>query len=154
MKYNSKLIEKYARGVPGEQSVLIPAADLSSERGYSEFPALSKHVAGMPVTSYRDSDGTLKIIQHDGLCHALVAGSTGCGKSMRYLETCLFNLDGTVSAIVADVKGELNRNTAAYLKSVYGENNVKYMDFIRPERSQIFFNPSKTSCIYLTNVYN
>lgn len=141
MKYNSKLIEKYARGVPGEQSVLIPAADLSSERGYSEFPALSKHVAGMPVTSYRNSDGTLKIIQHDGLCHALVAGSTGCGKSMRYLETCLFNLDGTVSAIVADVKGELNRNTAAYLKSVYGENNVKYMDFIRPERSQIFFNP-------------
>ncbi|MDE7379640.1 MAG: type IV secretory system conjugative DNA transfer family protein [Clostridia bacterium] len=141
MKRNVKLLEKYAKGVPGEQTELIDAEKLISENEFTVHKALSPHSTGMPVTSYRNADGELCIIQRDGLCHALVAGSTGCGKSMRYLETCLFDLDGTASAIVADVKGELYRNTAEYLRGIYGKENVKYMDFIHPERSQILFNP-------------
>ena len=141
MKYNSKLIEKFARGVPGEQTVLLGMDEISSESGYSEYVALSPHKLGMPVSAYRNGSGQLIILQRDGLCHAIVAGSTGCGKSMRYFENCLFNLDGKSSVIVADVKGELHRNTAARLKEVYGEENVKYMDFIHPQNSQILFNP-------------
>ncbi|MBD5584978.1 MAG: type IV secretory system conjugative DNA transfer family protein [Clostridia bacterium] len=141
MKYNSKLIERYAKGVPGEQTVLLSTQDVLKEGGFSSYKALTKHRTGMPLSAYRDENGELNIIQRDGLCHALVAGSTGCGKSMRYLENCLFNLDGTVSVIVADVKGELYKNTASYLKKTYGEDNVKYMDFIHPERSEILFNP-------------
>lgn len=141
MKYNAQLIDKYSKDVPGEQTVLLSYTDLIGEEGFSAHVALEKHPIGMPVSACRDVGGKLIITQMDGLCHALVAGSTGCGKSMRYLENCLFNLDGSTSAIVADVKGELYRNTASYLKGVYGEDNVKYMDYIHPERSQILFNP-------------
>ena len=141
MKYNSKLIEKCAKSVPGEQTVLLNIDEISKESGYSRYKALSEHVLGMPVSAYRDKNGELIILQRDGLCHALVAGSTGCGKSMRYFENCLFNLDAKSSVIVVDVKGELYRNTAKRLKEVYGEENVKYMDFIHPHKSQILFNP-------------
>lgn len=141
MKYNSKLIEKCAKGAPGEQTILLNMCDISNEEGYSEYKALSEHKLGMPISAYRNKEGELTILQRDGLCHALVAGSTGCGKSMRYFENCLFNLDGKTSVIVGDVKGELYRNTATRLKEVYGEENVKYMDFIHPQNSQILFNP-------------
>ncbi len=141
MKYNINLIKKCASGVPGEQTVLLAASDIAKEEGFCEYKALTPHEVGMPVSAYRNESGELTILQQRGLCHALVAGSTGCGKSMRYLENCLFNLDGKTSAIIADVKGELYRNTASRLKEVYGEQNVKYMDFIHPERSQILFNP-------------
>lgn len=60
---------------------------------------------------------------------------------MRYLINFLYDLDGKHSVIVADIKGELYRCTANYLKGIYGESNVRYMDFIHPELSQIFFNP-------------
>lgn len=141
MKYNVELIRKCARRVPGEQTVLLSASDVAKESGFSEYKALTPHEVGMPVSAYRNGDGELMILQQRGLCHALVAGNTGCGKSMRYLENCLYNLDGKTSAIIADVKGELYRNTAARLKEIYGEENVKYMDFIHPARSQILFNP-------------
>ncbi|MDE7329834.1 MAG: type IV secretory system conjugative DNA transfer family protein [Clostridia bacterium] len=141
MKYNSKLTEKYAKSVPGEQTVLLSVEEVSAEKGYSKYKAFEKHAQGMPVSAYRNEEGELIFVQRDGLCHALVAGNTGCGKSMRYLENCLYNLDGSVSVIVADVKGELYKLSSGYLKSVYGEDNVKYMDFIHPERSQILFNP-------------
>lgn len=141
MKFNNNLINKYAKGVPGEQTELKTVAEVKGEKGFTVYPATAPHPLGMPVSAYRDGDGVLTVFQRDGLCHALVAGSTGCGKSMRYLENCLFNLDGKTSVIVGDVKGELFRNTAGYLKGVYGEDNVKYMDFIHPERSQILFNP-------------
>ena len=140
MRFTPALIDKMAKGVPGEQTELLSAETVGKEKGYTVYKAGEPHPLGMPVAAMR-VDGELYITQHDGLCHALVAGSTGCGKSMRYLENCLFNLDGTTSAIVGDVKGELYRNTAAYLKQRYGEDNVKYMDFIRPERSEILFNP-------------
>lgn len=140
MRFTPALIDKMAKGVPGEQTELLSAETVGKEKGYTVYRAGEPHPLGMPVAAMR-VDGELYITQHDGLCHALVAGSTGCGKSMRYLENCLFNLDGTTSAIVGDVKGELYRNTAAYLKQRYGEDNVKYMDFIRPERSEILFNP-------------
>lgn len=141
MKYNSRLVEKCAQGVPGEQTVLLTLKQISKESGYSEYKALTEHRLGMPVSAYRNADGELIILQRDELCHALVAGSTGCGKSMRYFENCLFNLDGKTSVIVADVKGELYRNTASRLKEVYGNDNVKYMDFIHPTNSEILFNP-------------
>lgn len=141
MKYNSKLIEKCAKGAPGEQTVLLNTSQISREKGYSEYKALSEHKVGMPISAYRNENGELIILQRDGLCHTIVAGSTGCGKSMRYFENCLFNLDGKTSVIVADVKGELYRNTAERLKEVYGEENVRYMDFIHPYNSQILFNP-------------
>ncbi|MCM1237745.1 MAG: type IV secretory system conjugative DNA transfer family protein, partial [Ruminococcus flavefaciens] len=140
MKFNSKLVEKYAKSVPGEQTVLLSMEELAAERGYTKYKAFEKHPLGMPVSVYRDGYD-LVFVQRDGLCHALVAGSTGCGKSMRYLENCLYNLDGSASVIVADVKGELYKLTASYLKEVYGEDNVRYMDFIHPDRSQIYFNP-------------
>lgn len=141
MKFSPELIEKFSKGVPGEQTELISLADLEKEGGFSSHEVFAKHAPGMPVSCVRGEDGKLRIVQRDGLCHALVAGNTGCGKSMRYLETCLFDLDGTVSVLVGDVKGELYRNTAARLKQVYGEDRVLYMDFIHPERSQILFNP-------------
>ena len=141
MKYNSKLIEKCAKGAPGEQTVLLNMTDVSKEKGYSEYTALSEHKLGMPISAYRNKEGELTVLQREGLCHAIVAGSTGCGKSMRYFENCLFNLDGKTSVIVGDVKGELYRNTVSRLNEVYGEENVKYMDFIHPHDSQILFNP-------------
>ncbi len=141
MKFNAKLIERCVRGVSGEQTVLLGIEDVAAECGYSIHKAISKHSVGMPISAYRDEVGTLQILQRDGLCHALVTGSTGCGKSMRYLINFLYGLDGQYSVIVADIKGELYRCTANYLKGVYGESNVKYMDFIHPESSQIFFNP-------------
>ena len=141
MKFNTKLIERYAKGVPGEQTVILSVDDVAKESEYTAFNALSKHPVGMPVSAFRDGDGNLRVLQKSGLCHALVTGSTGCGKSMRYLENNLFNLDGKISVIVADIKGELYRNTAEYLKGIYGEENVRYMDFIHPEFSQILFNP-------------
>ena len=141
MKYNSELIKKFAKGVPGEQTVLLNISDISKESGYSEYKALSAHKLGMPISAYRNDNGELTVLQREGLCHAIVAGSTGCGKSMRYFENCLFNLDGTTSVIVGDVKGELYRNTVSRLKEVYGEENVKYMDFIHPHNSEILFNP-------------
>lgn len=141
MKYNSKLVEKCAQGVPGEQTVLLSVDEISKEKGYSQYKALTEHKLGMPISAYRNQEGELIILQQDGLCHALVTGSTGCGKSMRYFENCLFNLDGKTSVIVADVKGELYRNTASRLKEVYGENCVKFMDFIHPHNSEILFNP-------------
>ncbi len=141
MKYNGQLIRQYAEGVPGEQTVLLAASDIAKESEFSEYKALTPHDVGMPVSVYRAESGELTVLQRRGLCHALVAGSTGCGKSMRYLENCLFNLDGKTSAIIADVKGELYRNTAARLKEIYGEDNVCFMDFIHPEKSQILFNP-------------
>lgn len=140
MKFNTKLIEKYAKGVPGEQTVILSVDDIAKEGEYTKYKALSEHPVGMPVSAYREN-GDLYILQRNGLCHALVAGSTGCGKSLRYLENYLFNLDGKISVIVADIKGELYRNTAEYLKGIYGEGNIKYMDFIHPEVSQILFNP-------------
>lgn len=141
MKLNSNLIEKFAKSVPGEQTVLLSIDDVAKESGYVKYGALGKHAPGMPVSAYRDKDGELYVVQRKGLCHALVTGSTGCGKSMRYLENYLFNLDGKISVIVADIKGELFRYTSEYLKGIYGEENVKYMDFIHPEYSQILFNP-------------
>ena len=104
MKYNSKLIEKCAKGAPGEQTVLLNTTDISNENGYSEYKALSAHPLGMPISAYRNEEGELTVLQREGLCHAIVAGSTGCGKSMRYFENCLFNLDGKTSVIVGDVK--------------------------------------------------
>jgi len=141
MKYNVNLIKKYAECAEGEQTVLESVNDLMKETGYSVYKACEKHELGMPVSTFRNENGELYIVQRNGLCHALVAGNTGCGKSMRYLENCLFNLDGTTSVIIADVKGELYRNTAAYLKGVYGEENVKFMNFIDPKHSEILFNP-------------
>lgn len=141
MKYNAKLIDRFSKSVPGEQTVMLSADDIAGESEFEEYRALTKHAPGMPVSAYRDGDGQLRILQRKGLCHALVTGSTGCGKSMRYLENYLFNLDGKISVIVADIKGELYRYTSEYLKGVYGEENVRYMDFIHPEYSQILFNP-------------
>ena len=141
MKFNARLIERCARSVPGEQTELLGIGDIAQEDGYSVHKALSEHPTGIPVSAYRDEDGELCILQRDGLSHVLVAGSTGCGKSMRYLINQLFDLNGKTSVIVADIKGELYRYTARYLKSVYGEENVHYMDFIRPERSEVLFNP-------------
>lgn len=141
MKYNSKLTAKYAKGVPGEQSALCGIGDILKEEQFCEYSAMDKHAPGMPVSAYRNAEGELKIVQRKGFCHTLVAGSTGCGKSMRYLENFLYNLDGGASVIVADVKGELFKNTSEYLKTVYGEENVKFMDYVHPETSQILFNP-------------
>lgn len=143
-KYNSKLIKRYVKDVPGEQTELLTVDDIRGEKGFTTYPAMSPHPLGMLVAVYRNAEGALTVVQRDGLCHALIAGSTGCGKSMRYLENVLFNLDGATSLIVADVKGELYRNTAPFLKGVYGEENVRYMDYIHPERSQILFNPIAT----------
>ena len=139
MRYNTKLIERCARGVPGEQTMLLGIPEIAKEEGYTVYRAQTEHPLGIPVSSYRGEDGGLYILQRNGLCHVLVTGSTGCGKSMRYLANYLFNLDGKNSVIVSDIKGELYRYTASYLKKVYGEENVRYMDFIRPETSQIFF---------------
>lgn len=141
MKYNTKLIEKCAKGAPGEQTILLKIKDVAREKGFGEYKALTEHKLGMPISAYRNDKGELIILQRSGLCHTIVAGSTGCGKSMRYFENCLFNLDGKASVIVGDVKGELYRNTVARLNEVYGEENVKYMDFIHPHTSQILFNP-------------
>ena len=141
MKYNSKLTAKYAKGVPGEQTRLCGINDVLKEEEFTEYSALDRHPPGMPVSAYRNQAGELKIVQRNGLCHTLVSGSTGCGKSMRYLENFLYNLNGNVSVIVADVKGELFKNTSEYLKTVYGEENVKFMDYVHPETSQILFNP-------------
>lgn len=141
MKFNAKLIERCARSVPGEQTVLLGREEIAREDGYSVHKALDEHPPGIPLSAYRDESGALCILQRDGLCHTLVTGSTGCGKSMRYLLNQLFDLDGRTSVIVADIKGELYRCTASYLKELYGEENVRLMDFIRPETSQILFNP-------------
>lgn len=141
MKFNAKLIERCARSVPGEQTVLLRREEIAREDGYSVHKALDEHPPGIPLSAYRDESGALCILQRDGLCHTLVTGSTGCGKSMRYLLNQLFDLDGRTSVIVADIKGELYRCTASYLKELYGEENVRLMDFIRPETSQILFNP-------------
>lgn len=48
---------------------------------------VSKHTYSMLVSAYIDENGELNILQRKGLCHALVAGATGCGKSMRYLDS-------------------------------------------------------------------
>lgn len=141
MRYNTKLIERCARGVPGEQTMLLGISEIAKEEGYTVYRTQTEHPLGIPVSSYRGEDGGLYILQRNGLCHVLVTGSTGCGKSMRYLANYLFSLNGKNSVIISDIKGELYRYTASYLKKVYGEDNVKYMDFIRPETSQIFFNP-------------
>ena len=135
------LINKIAESTPGEHSVLMPVRDLMGEEGFSAHKAFSPHPMGMPVSSFRNEQGELMILQKDGLSHALVAGSTGCGKSLRYLTTTLFNLTGEHSVIITDVKGELYRLTGTYLKTIYGEENVKVMDFIHPSCSQVFFNP-------------
>lgn len=140
-KINLELINKIAESVHGEHSILMPIADIIGEEEFSVHRALEPHPMGMPISSYRDKNGDLMIVQRNGLCHALVAGSTGCGKSLRYLVTTLFNLTGEHSVIITDVKGELYRLTGTYLKGVYGEENVKVMDFVHPERSQVFFNP-------------
>ena len=141
MKFNSKLIEKFAKSVPGEQSVLLGIDDIAKESDYEKYEALTEHSVGVPVSAYRENDGKLYVLQRKGLCHSLVTGSTGCGKSLRFMLNYLFNLDGKQSVIVADIKGELYRFAGNYLKGVYGEDNVKYMDFIHPEVSQILFNP-------------
>lgn len=140
-KINLGFINKIAESVHGEHSVLMSVADIIGEKGFSIHKALDPHPMGMPMSSFRDKDGNLVIVQKDGLCHALVAGSTGCGKSLRYLVTTLFNLTGEHSVIITDVKGELYRLAGEYLKGVYGRENVKVMDFVHPERSQVFFNP-------------
>ena len=140
-KLNLELINKIAENAPGEHSELISAQDLIGEEGFSVHRALAPHPVGMPVTSFRNEEDELMVIQKDGLCHALVAGSTGSGKSLRYLMTTLFNLTGEHSVIITDVKGELYRLTGTYLKGIYGEENVKVMDFIHPEGSEVFFNP-------------
>ena len=137
-KINLEFINKIAESIHGEHSELISAQDLIGEEGFSVHRALAPHPVGMPVTSFRNEKGELMVIQKDGLCHALVAGSTGCGKSLRYLVTTLFNLTGEHSVIITDVKGELYRLTGEYLKGVYGRENVKVMDFVHPERSQVF----------------
>lgn len=136
-----ELINKIAESSPGEHSVLMSVQELIGEEGFSVHKAFDPHPMGMPVSSFRNGQGDLMILQKDGLCHALVAGSTGCGKSLRYLVTTLFNLTGEHSVIITDVKGELYRLSGTYLKEIYGEENVKVMDFIHPERSQVFFNP-------------
>ena len=141
MNFSPDLIDIFSKGVPGEQTELVSLGDLEKEEGFSSHELFAPHEPGMPVSCRRGEDGKLYVVQRDGLCHALVAGNTGCGKSMRYLESCLFNLDGKTSAVVGDVKGELYRNTAAYLKTAYGEDRVLYMDFIHPEKSEILFNP-------------
>lgn len=141
MKYNARLIERCAKGVPGEQTELLTINDIVNEGGFTQYPVSRGHIPGIPVSSYRTQNGNLHILQRDGLCHCLVVGSTGCGKSMRFLLNYLFNLDGSNSVIVADIKGELYRYSASYLKEVYGEDNVKYMDFIHPSTSQVRFNP-------------
>ncbi len=138
---NLELINKIARNAPGEHSVLMPVADVIGEEGYSVHRALAPHPVGMPISAFRNENGELMIVQKDGLCHALVAGNTGSGKSLRYLITTLFNLTGEHSVIITDVKGELYRLTGEYLKGLYGEENVRVMDFIHPARSQVFFNP-------------
>lgn len=138
---NLELINKISEKVPGEHSVLMPISDIIGEEGFSVHKAFDPHPMGMPVSSFRNENSELIIVQRDGLCHALVAGSTGCGKSLRYLTTTLFNLTGEHSVLITDVKGELYRLTGEYLKGVYGAENVRVMDFIHPERSQVFFNP-------------
>lgn len=141
MRYNTKLIERCARGVPGEQTMLLGIPEIAKEEGYTVYKAQTEHPMGMPISAYRDENGELNVLQRNGLCHALVAGATGCGKSLRYSLNYLFNLDGKSSAIICDIKGELFRYAAEYLKAIYGEDNVKFMDFIRPDTSQILFNP-------------
>lgn len=141
-KLNLKMINTAAGSAPGEHSVLMRSQEVIGEEGFSVHKALDPHhPVGMPISSFRNDQGELMIIQKDGLCHALVAGNTGCGKSLRYLVTTLFNLTGEHSVIITDVKGELYRLTSEYLKAVYGAENVKVMDFIHPEHSQVFFNP-------------
>ena len=117
MKINAKLIERCARSVPGEQTVLLGREEIAREDGYSVHKALDEHPPGIPLSAYRDESGALCILQRDGLCHTLVTGSTGCGKSMRYLLNQLFDLDGRTSVIVADIKGELYRCTAERLRA-------------------------------------
>lgn len=138
---NNKLLEKYAQDVPGEKTVLLKIGDLANDNNFTFYKAQSAHQPGIPVSSFRDNNGELYILQHNGYCHSLVAGSTGCGKSMRFLINQLFNLTGDTSVIIVDIKGELYRYTSAYLKQIYGKDNVKQMDFTHPDRSQIFFNP-------------
>lgn len=141
MQLNTKLINQYAHDAAGEKTVLLGIGDITKDKNFTLYKALAEHQPGIPISSFRDEKGELYILQQNGYCHTLVAGATGCGKSMRFLMNQLFNLTGDTSVIVVDIKGELYRYTAAYLKQVYGEENVKQMDFTHPERSQIYFNP-------------
>ena len=73
MRYNTKLIERCARGVPGEQTMLLGIPEIAKEEGYTVYKAQTEHPMGMPISAYRDENGELNVLQRNGLCHALVA---------------------------------------------------------------------------------
>lgn len=140
-RLNPTMLGEIAATVPGEHSTLLNVRNLAEEEGFSTHKAFSPHPAGIPISSYRNQAGELVIAQRDGLSHAIVSGNSGAGKSLRFLTTALFDLTGEYSVLITDVKGELYRLTSNYLKTVYGEENVKLIDFMQPQRSQVFFNP-------------
>ncbi|HAN10231.1 MAG TPA: hypothetical protein DCP90_06425 [Clostridiales bacterium] len=68
--------------------------------------------------------------------HVAIIGPTGCGKSTSFFIPNLLELNGEISAVVSDPKGELYEQTRPYLESL-GYNTIK----LEPFEALMRYNP-------------
>ena len=67
--------------------------------------------------------------------HVLLVAPTGAGKTSGLILPNLLREPGTRSLLITDPKRELVRQTAPYLRSVYGDRQVQVLDFLDAELS-------------------
>lgn len=133
----------FANAIPmAEHTRLRTLEDLknSEDSVVSKFNKARKKTGVLLSTRISDETNELVTYFAKKLTHTLVIGSSGSGKSQGFGMNTLMNLDGTISYIVADPKGEYYRNTYSRLAEVYGSESVKCIDFMNPALTDYHIN--------------
>lgn len=140
IKLAEKLKGAYARK-SNPSSMVCEIEDFSEAVKY-EYGKRPKNLApGFVAGSKRGGDRKLYIYEAPMLSHVQLIAPTGAGKTQTFVANQLMNATGNTSFIVLDPKGELLQNTREKLCRVYGEKNVRFINFQDPERTEMFFNP-------------
>lgn len=136
-------LKKYAENMPNaEHTHLRELEELSQASDcivcdYGKRP----EKASILMSVKRDENDRLKCYyssDKDG--HALIIGSSGSGKSQGFGMNLLMNTDGKQSYLVTDPKGEYYKATYAYLCRTYGADNVRTLNFMQPELTDLHVN--------------
>lgn len=140
-RLNWEECKAFAKNTPGlEHTELRELSELPKDKYSASSFDQSDKTSGMVLSSMIGNDGRLTVYKRKKLCHVLGIGSSGSGKSQGMILNALMNATGNESYIVADPKGELSRAAYNLLTKKYGKDNVKILNFLTPEHSEIRVN--------------
>ena len=135
-----EICQKHIDMMPGEHTKLRTLDDLTKEDGFYVCD-YNCNTSGFLVSTKRDENNQLKsYFSKSQLCHEVIIGSSGSGKSQGFTINVIMSLDGTVSYIINDPKGELYAATHKHLEKKYGKENVRCIDYLTPEKSDTHIN--------------